>query len=69
MRSIPGFVRLLCLTALLALASLPVFARDTLPATLQTKIDKIANDALKSSGVPSASIAVVRDGKLANDHD
>jgi D-alanyl-D-alanine carboxypeptidase len=68
MRSIPGFARLLCLTALLALASVPAFARDTLPATLQAKIDKIANDALKSSGVPSASVAVVRDGKLAYAH-
>lgn len=68
MRSIPGFVRLSCLTALLALASLPAFARDTLPATLQAKIDKLANDALKSSGVPSASVAVVRDGNLAYAH-
>src|SRR6185437_5555516 len=65
MRSIPGFARLLCLAALLALASFPVFARDTLPATLEAKIDQVANDALKSSGVPSASVAVVRDGKLA----
>jgi CubicO group peptidase (beta-lactamase class C family) len=49
----------------LALASAPVFARDSLPPDLATKIDKIATDALAKSGVPSASIAVVRDGKLA----
>lgn len=65
MRTIPDFVRLLCLAALLALTGAPAFARDTLPADLSAKIDKIANDALKQSGVPSASIAVVRDGKLA----
>src|SRR6185437_7067310 len=37
---------------------------DALPADLSAKIDKIANDALAKSGVPSASVAVVRDGKL-----
>ncbi|MGH8214285.1 MAG: serine hydrolase domain-containing protein, partial [Rhodanobacteraceae bacterium] len=41
---------------------------NTLPAALQAQIDKVANDALKSSGVPSASVAVVRDGKLAYVH-
>lgn len=54
----------LCLVALLALASLPAFAQDTLPAGLSAQVDKIATDALAKSGVPSASIAVVRDGKL-----
>jgi CubicO group peptidase (beta-lactamase class C family) len=43
----------------------PTGSVDTLPAGLSAKIDKIANDALRQSGVPSASIAVVRDGKLA----
>ncbi len=57
--------RRLCLVVLLALASLPAFAQDTLPPDLTAKIDKIANDALAKSGVPSASVAVVRDGKLA----
>ena len=58
-------LRCLVLTALLTLASLPVFANGALPADLAAKIDKIANDALAKSGVPSASVAVVRDGKLA----
>lgn len=58
-------LRCLILTALLALASAPAFAADTLPADLAARIDKIANDALAKSGVPSASVAVVRDGKLA----
>src|SRR6185437_15900723 len=72
MRLLPNAVRLLCLTALLAFAGAPAFAKslppnrsgDALPADLSAKIDKIANDALAKSGVPSASIAVVRDGKL-----
>ena len=72
MRTIPVVFRLTCLTLLLALASAPVFAQslpptrsgDALPADLSAKIDKIAKDALAKSGVPSASIAVVRDGKL-----
>jgi len=32
---------------------------------LRTKIDDVANEVLKTTGVPSASIAVVQDGKLA----
>ena len=59
---------LICLIAMLSLPSVPAFAANTLPAALQAQIDKVANDALKSSGVPSASIAVVRDGKLAYVH-
>ena len=31
---------------------------------LRGKIDKVATDALARSGVPSASIAVVKDGKI-----
>ena len=72
MRLLPNPVRLLCLAALLAFACVPAFAKslpptrsgEALPADLSAKIDKIANDALAKSGVPSASIAVVRDGKL-----
>lgn len=64
MRTIPGFVRLLCLALLLASASAPVFAQETLPADLSAKIDKVANEALAKSGVPSASVAVVRDGRI-----
>ena len=58
-------LRCLILAVLLTLASVPVFANEALPADLAAKIDKIANDALAKSGVPSASVAVVRDGKLA----
>jgi len=66
MRAIRGF--LFCLAALIALASAPAFASDALPADLSAKIDKIAADALAKSGVPSASVAIVRDGKLVYAH-
>ncbi|MGH8114459.1 MAG: serine hydrolase domain-containing protein [Rhodanobacteraceae bacterium] len=68
MRTFPDFLRVLCLSALLTLASAPAFAQNGLPAGLSARIDKIAQDALAKSGVPSASIAVVRDGKLAYVH-
>lgn len=64
MRTIASLPGLLCLTALLVLANVPAFAQATLPADLSARVDKIANDALAQSGVPSASIAVVRDGAL-----
>jgi D-alanyl-D-alanine carboxypeptidase len=46
------------------LFSLPAVAQ-TLSSDLQQKIDKIATDTLASSGVPSVSIAVVKDGQIA----
>ncbi|HXE65970.1 MAG TPA: serine hydrolase domain-containing protein [Rhodanobacteraceae bacterium] len=64
MRLLPNPVRLLCLVALLVFTCASAFAQDALPADLAAKIDTIANDALVKSGVPSASVAVVRDGKL-----
>src|ERR1043165_8770868 len=39
-------------------------AQSDLSPELRGKIDKRATDALAKSGVPSASIAVVRDGKI-----
>ena len=46
----------------------PSAERHLLPADTQRKIDKATLDLLKKSGVPSASIAVVRDGKFAYVH-
>jgi len=46
---------------LLLLAAAPLFADDTLPAS----VDKAVNEILAKTGAPSASVAVVRDGKLA----
>lgn len=50
--------------ALAALAR-PLPAQSTLPADLREKIDAAAKDALARTGVPSASIALVRDGQIA----
>ena len=47
----------LCLTSLLH--------AQTLSPQLRTSIDDIANQVLKTTGVPSASVAVVQDGKIA----
>jgi D-alanyl-D-alanine carboxypeptidase len=43
-------------------------AQSQLPADLQQKIDKAATDALAKTGVPSASIAVVKDAQIAYLH-
>ncbi len=40
-------------------------AQGQLSPEMQLKIDKVATDALAKSGVPSASIAVVKDGQIA----
>lgn len=45
----------------------PVFGQE-LPADMRANIDKAANEVLAKTGAPSASIAVVRDGKLAYTH-
>lgn len=54
--------------ALLALPVVPALAASPLPTAVTQQIDQIASSALAQSGVPSASIAVVRDGKLAYVH-
>jgi D-alanyl-D-alanine carboxypeptidase len=51
------------LTVLAPLA-LPARAVNTIDPTLGTRIDRIATQVLEATGVPSASIAVVRHGKL-----
>lgn len=43
-------------------------SQGQLPPELQQKIDKAATDALAKSGVPSASVAVVKDGQIAYLH-
>ena len=40
------------------------FAQTQLPADLTEKIDKVANDTLTRTGVPSASVAIVKDGQI-----
>jgi len=53
----------LIIAIILLLLPLVANAQDLSPE-LRGKIDKLATDALARSGVPSASIAVVRDGKI-----
>ncbi|HXP22869.1 MAG TPA: serine hydrolase domain-containing protein, partial [Candidatus Sulfotelmatobacter sp.] len=46
----------------------PANAQAQLSSELQQKIDKASTDALAKTGVPSASIAVVKDGQIAYLH-
>ena len=43
-------------------------AQTQLPIEMQQKIDKVAHDALSKTGVPSASVAIVKDGQIAYLH-
>ena len=46
-------------------AATGLIAQDALPAEMRTTIDKAVVETLAKSGAPSASIAVVREGKVA----
>src|ERR1700694_4089516 len=52
-------------TLILASCCAKANAQTQLPVELQQKIDKVATDALAKTGVPSASVAVVKDGQIA----
>jgi D-alanyl-D-alanine carboxypeptidase len=54
----------MCLVALVRAAA----AQDSLPAELRASIDKAAAEVLATTGAPSASVAVVRDGTIAYVH-
>jgi CubicO group peptidase (beta-lactamase class C family) len=65
------FLRLFALIVLLALAEWPIAAEAQLAdlsrpisVELQQKIDKLTLDALEKTGVPSASVAVVKNGEV-----
>lgn len=65
MREARGFLPHFLIIAVIILSlSFDATAQTDLSPELRGKIDKLANDALAKSGVPSASIAVVRDGKI-----
>src|SRR6184192_2291361 len=51
-------------SAIVAFATLYATAQTQLPADLIEKIDKVATDTLTRTGVPSASVAVVKDGQI-----
>jgi D-alanyl-D-alanine carboxypeptidase len=55
------------LVAILAASVLPVAAEipSTLAPELRQKIDRAARDVLTKTGVPSASVAIVKDGQIA----
>jgi len=55
-------------TLILACCCAKVNAQTQLPTEMQQKIDKVATDALAKTGVPSASVAVVKDGQIAYLH-
>lgn len=57
--------RLFAIVVTLSVASLSARAQTQLSPDLRQKIDKLANEALEKSGVPSASVAVVTDGRIA----
>ncbi len=52
----------------LAFLSSPARAQEPLPAAMQAAIDSAVTEGLASSGAPSASIAVVQDGRIAYLH-
>jgi D-alanyl-D-alanine carboxypeptidase len=55
-----------CVISLFAFLFSALFVQaQQLPAELQQKIDKVAGDTLAKTSVPSASIAVVKDGQIA----
>lgn len=51
------------LAVILTFAIIPASAQDLSP-DLQQKIDKLAVDTLAKTGVPSASVAIVKDGRI-----
>ena len=55
---------LLCLIGLTAIASAQLQV-NTLPPDLAQKIDQVAEQVLEQTGVPSASVAIVRNGQIA----
>jgi D-alanyl-D-alanine carboxypeptidase len=56
-----GVLGLVCVMAV----ALPMAAQSTLPAATASGIDTVAAEVLKTTGVPSASVAVVQGGKVA----
>lgn len=50
---------------MIGFASAAAQSQPTLASDLREKIDKTARDLLTQSGVPSASLAIVKDGKIA----
>src|SRR5256712_1030096 len=60
-----GLITSVFVLSFVVLATLPAHAQTQLSADLTDKIDKVATDTLVRTGVPSASIAIVKDGQIA----
>src|SRR5438105_7109920 len=65
MRTFRFFVNSFIPVIVLALVTFRVSAQTQLPSDLTDKIDKVATDTLTRTGVPIASIAIVKDGQIA----
>ena len=65
MRRSNYFVSTLASCVLVASLAAITNAQTQLPADLTEKIDKVVTDTLSRTGVPSASIAIVKDGQVA----
>ena len=59
--NLPAFLILICLTASLVQAQAPA----PISPALREKVDGVVRQALTTTGVPSASIAIVQDGAIA----
>ena len=60
--------RILCAVLTMVACARPAMAQDTLSVDLRSSIDKAAAEVLETTGAPSASVAVVRDGAIAYVH-
>ncbi len=63
----PTFRYVLTFTLVL-MCSTAALAQAPAPADFESRVDSIIQDALHTTGVPSASVAVVRDGKIVYQH-
>src|SRR6202051_201319 len=59
------FFRRVGLVMMLTSTAVSATAQAQLPAALQDKIDKLVTETLAKSGVPSASVAIVKNGQIA----
>jgi len=64
-RTLRFFVHSFLAVVVLTFVTFEASAQPQLPADLTEKIDKVATDTLARTGVPSASVAIVKDGQIA----
>jgi len=65
-RRVPGLIYPLAVSVIVIAASLSSLAEGpSLPSELREKIDQAVGDVLHKTGVPSASVAIVKDGQIA----